>query len=101
MSKKKGERLPELLDILEKNIDSDTKLTPFITISKGFLNEILKEGRRFVRQSKGEKTMSKNYNGKLLTTNSPSGNMLYGYKTDKECKDEQKEYKNKKLNEGN
>lgn len=44
--------------------------------------------------------MSKNYNGKLLTTESPSGNMLYGDKTDKERKDEQKEYKNKKLNEG-
>lgn len=45
--------------------------------------------------------MSKEYNGELLTSKSPSGNMLYGTKTDKEKKNENKEYKDKKLNEDN
>lgn len=43
--------------------------------------------------------MSKEHTGKLLTTESPSGNMLYGDKTDKERKNEQKQYKDKMLNE--
>ena len=35
----------------------------------------------------------------LLTTPAPSGNLLYGTKTDKEIQKEQKEYKEKMLNE--
>lgn len=37
--------------------------------------------------------------GTLMTTKSPTGQMLYGDKTDKERKDENKEYKEKNLNE--
>jgi hypothetical protein len=37
--------------------------------------------------------------GTLLTTKSPSGKMLYGDKTQKERTNENKEYKQKNLNE--
>lgn len=37
--------------------------------------------------------------GKLMTSKSVSGNMLYGDKTQKERKDENKQYKEKNLNE--
>ena len=45
--------------------------------------------------------MSKEYKGNLLTkTDAPSGNMLFGDKTKKERKDENRRYKQNKLNEG-
>ena len=44
--------------------------------------------------------MTKEYKGNLLTkTKSPSGNMLYGDKTQGERKNENQQYKDKKLNE--
>lgn len=51
---KKGDVLPELLDILEKHLNSDTKLSPYTIIKKGLLEEILREGRRFIRTYKKE-----------------------------------------------
>lgn len=43
--------------------------------------------------------MSKEYRGDLLTTKSPSGNILYGDKTQGEKKNENEQYKKNRLNE--
>ena len=43
--------------------------------------------------------MSKEYEGSLLNSKSPSGEMLYGTQKDEERKDENKQYKDNKLNE--
>lgn len=43
--------------------------------------------------------MSKKYTGTTLTDKAPSGDMLYGTKTEGEKQNEEKEYREKNLNE--
>ena len=49
MSKKLGKNLPVLLNNIERHLDVDCKLNPYISISKGLLEETVREGRRYIR----------------------------------------------------
>ncbi len=47
--KKNGKNLSEPLDALQDKLKANVKLSPSILISKGLLEEVVKQGRRLLR----------------------------------------------------
>jgi hypothetical protein len=54
-TRKQGKDLPILLEALEKRLDNNSKLSPYILINKSLLDQIVREGRRYIRTAEAFK----------------------------------------------